>query len=474
VATLRDRLMQARPDLHAALERSWATAHNEWLPALGPSGDSYNSYPHLRNLEGYLERLVEEHDSLFGAGRTLLSPLETFAMLAAILFHDIGRARPGKDNHGAVSQRIISHDYASLGIPSQALAESLGRIARFHSLTPSECTTWLRRADVRTVAISSYGEVRERVCSALLLLLDHLDSASTRVVPVYVAPSDRVEAKGAFRRAIQSVDIDLRARMVKVVLSRDLERLASAAAALGRHGSDAVAVGKDRGPDDAGVRRTTARIDWQWLLGELGLDSSRRRGTLTRVARGHLRTRRPADSSWPPEVLVAILLGDATTNSKAVEPVRTVLSAVGVSIDAWLLEVNERLFNSKGCETYEPIFNRAYLKRVARAMWDLSVRVFAHGVFSYDTLAAQVGEPDRERVRRAVCRLSIACKNGGRPRNDRPPWKSSWHCPFWVGREQWRWNVTPRSDSRLGCDYVALSAVDGVIDRLQSPHGENE
>ena len=58
---LREQLRSQSPELNAALERSWEVAFDEWLPAVSPSKDSFNSYPHIRNLENYLTKLVVVH-----------------------------------------------------------------------------------------------------------------------------------------------------------------------------------------------------------------------------------------------------------------------------------------------------------------------------------------------------------------------------------------------------------------------------
>ena len=66
MASLRDQLRENQPELFEAFLRSWQIAQNEWLPALAPSSDSFNSYPHLRNLEGYLDHVAVEYDALHG------------------------------------------------------------------------------------------------------------------------------------------------------------------------------------------------------------------------------------------------------------------------------------------------------------------------------------------------------------------------------------------------------------------------
>jgi hypothetical protein len=203
MGTLRERLRAAAPELHSTLERSWHTAHEEWLPAIPLSKtDSFNSYPHLRNLEAYLEQIVAEYESLNGpSAPPLLSPFEMYVVLASILFHDIGRVADGDDvDHGCESQKIVTRDYASLGIPSKELAESIGRIVEFHTKTPEMAASCLS-SELSTVVVSPFGAIRERALAALLVLVDHMDSAFTRVPPQYVSD----HPAGSFRRATRGV-----------------------------------------------------------------------------------------------------------------------------------------------------------------------------------------------------------------------------------------------------------------------------
>jgi hypothetical protein len=584
-------------------------AREEWLAAIGPALDSFNSYPHLRNLESYLDRVMAEHEAASSPKAIpLLSPLEMYVMLAAILFHDIGRA-VGAGAHGEKSKRLVQEKYANLGIPSSGLAESLGRIVAFHDLSPGKCIENFRQGELRTVVVSPYGEIRERVCAALLLLVDHLDAAFTRVVPVYVRDPGTAGAVGAFRRAVQGVDVDLRSRMAVVVLSGDLringdDGPASRQRPALAYGQYTFAVNMDMlvdfpvtiasspqgwklvseerdwaqrvdavldlframaptgddlevtGVSDCGPALKTALESWGFaessvlprLLADLPPENPLFRvlnhcsppfeDCLWAVARGFLRAKRRSvrhdypravkllltsvkrarrqhppelrelvkslakqgvpeclppmlkdwilhhpearqyesdmSKGWLPQLLLAIIMGDTWANTEALVPIQNILTAVGVPIKAWLLEYDEHLYNRWGRETYEPIFNRDYLKRVAEAMWDLSVTVFAHDTFAYETLASQLRDPDAERVRRAVRRLSIVCTT--RPSHNRDTLEEAGQdrSPIWLGRDKWRWDVRPRSSSAAECDFVPLGKIEAILDSLQSPEGRDE
>ena len=96
---LRTRLQENNPELADALERSWKVAQEEWLPTIGLNRDSFNSYPHIRNLELHLERLLfSETEGTLVIEKIGLTSLELYLLLAGVLFHDIGRTK-GKDAH---------------------------------------------------------------------------------------------------------------------------------------------------------------------------------------------------------------------------------------------------------------------------------------------------------------------------------------------------------------------------------------
>jgi hypothetical protein len=526
------------PDMYTALERSWEIARQDWLPAIPPQQDSFNSYPHLRNLESYLEKIVDEYETLHGpSARPALTPIELYVMLSSILFHDIGRIRTS-GGHGKASKVLVKHGYAGLGIPSAELAKTIAPILEFHDLTPDQLEKALHGRELSTVTVSPYGEIRRRVCGSLLLLVDHLDGASTRVVPVYFRPSIRTQTVGAFRRAVRAVVVDLRSQMVKTVLSEYLEGKQKSPAPTsasnlaqfdfelnpGFPKGPAVPSGEadqairkiyevlskavpraGKGRDKAQhlllkkiqsqasalhsayekCEKARGRIFSQNGTGErnplfdtLKLRQEDPDNYLRLVALGVLRASRKTPkrdenppkkdtpAEWPRELLLAIIISDTWANMQALDAVKTPLSEVGMPVKAWVLEYNERLYNAKGEETFEPIFQKEYLKRIAKAMWELSTRVFAHSTFSYETLAAEMRGPDVERVRLAVKRLSII--SGARDRT------RELSRPFWVGQDRWKWDVKPGTGGAAPCVYAAISDLETDIDRQGAPTGGNE
>jgi hypothetical protein len=163
----------------------------------------------------------------------------------------------------------------------------------------------------------------------------------------------------------------------------------------------------------------------------------------------------------PRKLLLTTLLGDTWANRGAIAPIRKELSAIGLPIKEWMIEFDEHLYNFWGEETYEPVLHRDYLRRTARAMWNLSVRVFAHSTFSYETLAAQMREPDAAHVRLAVKRLAIICTDK----------KSVPSCPFEVGQDYWKWSVKSGSQCGRSCEYGGISEVEMKLEDVKAPGG---
>ena len=131
--TLRALLKAQHPELSEALERSWKIALEQWLPAISPSSSSFNSYPHLRNVEACLDGIVNAftpHSA--DASACFLNPLEIYVLLASILFHDIGRvgeeaAIKSKSplKHAVFSRQTIVSSFAQLGTNWQASSVTL-------------------------------------------------------------------------------------------------------------------------------------------------------------------------------------------------------------------------------------------------------------------------------------------------------------------------------------------------------------
>ena len=211
---MRKRLANEAPELHASLERSWQIALDQWLPAIATQQDSFNSYPHLRNLEAHLDQVVTEFEAIPPSVNGLrLRPVELYLILAAVLFHDFGRVQ--KDlPHPLASYEAIERDFASLGIPTAQLARVLANICLAHDPPPG----W-SNSQLYNLIVEPYGEIRQRPLAALLTLVDHMDGAHNRALPHYVKETARLDPIGRFRRMILGVHAEREAQIVRVVLS---------------------------------------------------------------------------------------------------------------------------------------------------------------------------------------------------------------------------------------------------------------
>jgi len=217
VKSLRDELAEVALPLAEALERSWVTALDEWLPALGVKNDSFNSYPHLRNVESQATSIVREFEYIHPQLTPMLQPVEVYLLLMGCLMHDIGRIFDD-NGHGSLSSELILKDYAVLGIPSRALAQSLASVCEYHTPMAGQTQQSLRWK-YRIVSFYPYGQARELLLATMVMLADVLDGAFTRVLPWYLkSPSNGLAVVGAFRNIVQAIHLDARCRMAVTVL----------------------------------------------------------------------------------------------------------------------------------------------------------------------------------------------------------------------------------------------------------------
>lgn len=507
MSTLRKRLEDLDPSLHGSLERSWKIALGEWLPAVPPQSDSFNSYPHIRNIETHLDQLFSACEPLPVSREAIrLRPVEIYVLLTSVLLHDFGRTRNGSD-HAKRSWETIQSRSAEIGIPSPELARVVANVCLAHDPPLG----W-PKSSLYDVVIEPYGEIRQRPLAALLTLTDHMDGAHTRVVPAYVKDVREFDTLGMFRSAVRGVHADCSAQAVKVVLA-DMAGNKDGRKTLGREAveySIFCADDKDKHAisrafqlqDDTLIEKwakqlksanrivkqtererkmagilVRAAVDiadhirehfsancnapsilWEWLTpidaacsliehqlrgngDAFGVpDDAKDRLGLANwlVVLGLFRAKLERPPSrvedrewWPLRSMLAALMGDVRANTVCLRDIRCDLATIGIPLAAWLIEHREHLYTFMGYETYEPIFDKAFLSRVADGMWDLSSSVFACERFTYDELASQVWETDVDKVRRAVRRISVITRN----RLRRPG------CPdlIWAGAHDWRW-----------------------------------
>lgn len=506
MGVLREKLGQDSPELYHALKRSWDIAWEEWLPALGTRGDSYNSFPHLRNLENYLDQVIQTLESASHSYFNVhLTPLETYMILAAVLFHDIGRIGGKENDHGKMSSQMICEHRAELGIPSGEIAHSLGKICHYHDVATKDRSEL--EGQLNDIVIDPYGTIRERLLASLLTLVDHLDSAFTRVLPTYLKNETELAPVGAFRRIIKGVYINHNSQMIRTVLGdpkKGKKRMPlpkySRFINWKRFESDFaiplttlyttpafsnirvqsgeplviidLATGSPPSPDiiehlsSALIEKLMQNVRLPREDSHLASAINRYWNRSTRASRAKVLERVVAKQqvfinkdcgSWHLQMLASMVMGNLRENVESLEQERTTLAAMGMPLHAWLIDYREHLYNYKGEETYEPIFHTDYLCSVANGMWRLSTEIFGSNTFSYNNLASTVREPDIERVKMAVRRIGIVTRDMCPQGIDQRTWRKG---AIWVGDSGWKWNVQ-KIDGR--CRFVSF---DGSDDRV--------
>src|ERR1035438_6783526 len=214
-ATLRERLREEDPSLWRALERSWDLARDHWLPAFAVSAGSHTGYPHFAHLEAHLNRL----DRVFGGpprgAGFRLTPTETYLMLAAILFHDIGKVSgPGKLAHGKEGEDFLRAHWADCGIPSRELGAVIAELAHCHDWKDDRDGGAKKRlGSLHSCAIDPYGRIRQRHLASELIVVEELDTSYLRALP-----ADFGDGLKAFRRLIRDIDLDAGGRVIRCVL----------------------------------------------------------------------------------------------------------------------------------------------------------------------------------------------------------------------------------------------------------------
>lgn len=495
MGTLRDELRQRIPQLHDALEQSWERAYDGWLASIPAKLDSFNSYPHLRNLENHLERIVSAHYAHYGDDfQPLLTPPELYVVLSSILFHDIGRA-VSVGRHGGASARIVKTRYADLGIPSQALADSIAKICRFHDLPPRYASAELH--ELATTSVDPYGSIRIRNLAALLTLLDHMDGTVRRAVPDEIRRLNETELVGAFRKVVRDVVVDLEGQFVKVVLGEVFAhpdphegqfaqyathldpgtpgpyahlqttvltadgkdpvlnaRLVASAEFVASQGTWK-RIGQSAGPRpvilDAAQINSLTNNGMITMAEARELQAQARSGTVNTASPDYQHLVIPDGSpSWPPWLLLGMILKDTRENAVAIHPITETLASMGLPVRAWLIEHNDRLYTPAGRQTHEPLLTTKQLEDTAMAMWHLSTTVFGESTFTFGTLSSALRDPDIRRVRRAVRRLGVLTDGS-----------------VWCDTTTWRWTRTTNGTG--ACRFLGIDPVLERIRKLGSP-----
>lgn len=95
--------------LYCAFERLTDIAKLEWLPSVNSNMGSYNSMPHLLNIENILSDILQNTP----CGKTFsINTIECYVLLCSIWLHDIDKGKgsdtgEGKRKHGKKSREMV-------------------------------------------------------------------------------------------------------------------------------------------------------------------------------------------------------------------------------------------------------------------------------------------------------------------------------------------------------------------------------
>ena len=201
--TMESELQRQDNELYMMYLRSMEIAELKWLPSIKPKKDSYNSYPHIRGVMGQIDRLLyEDEENTF-----VLNSSELYILLNAVLMHDIGKGKKGKD-HAYDSSEMVKAQWADLGLSTKKVSEIVGEICRFHS-----CKDVKDMDDLYdkyyTDQFIQMEPIRGRLLGALLFLADHMDDSFRRVVPWYLKKHSLLEVVGNYRSKITDVRFEI-------------------------------------------------------------------------------------------------------------------------------------------------------------------------------------------------------------------------------------------------------------------------
>ena len=239
--TMRKRLEELDSYLYAKFCECLNIAEVEWLPAIIPSSGSYNSFPHLLNVEIKVDELLNY--AKFNIEE--FTAAEIYILLSAIFLHDIGKTHDDSENHYEISAQMILNNWAKLRIESESFAQIISDIAYYHDCARSKkpgCNRECKycypkyKSDVNKDAtlpepnkvrstissfesIEHYGNIRTKTLAALLLLGDRLDGAKKRTTPEYVHTGSLVnDYKREIRQRISDNRVDINNQMICTVI----------------------------------------------------------------------------------------------------------------------------------------------------------------------------------------------------------------------------------------------------------------
>ncbi|MDR1753948.1 MAG: hypothetical protein LBR74_03460 [Eubacterium sp.] len=374
---MRERLCELDGYLFNKFEESLKIAQLEWLPAIAPSGGSYNSLPHVLNVEKKVGDILFEPKNI-AYHKLDLSAAELYILLCAIFLHDIGRIDDKTKDHAKQSKELILESWAQIRIASEAFARMIAVVAFYHDCKSGGicakeecegCPENNERRSIRSVDyIEHYGNIRVKMLASLLFLGDHLDGAKNRVEPKYISKPDPSKIKRDIRIKISDHITDIEKNMIYSAIDAD---------------------------NKEDFKKTIDNI----------IDKNKKNAAVK------IDINNPDNQ----EHYLKIIKG-VCRNNKDLGVIRNSLIQAGIPIKEWLIECDGHLYrvelaNNKHqiSEHFEPVLDADFLYKVLKSMLKLQQAVIMKEKHSYEQLLNLLKEPreNLSRVKTAVKRLQI-------------------------------------------------------------------
>jgi len=547
-----EKLKNADLSLYNSYEALKEIVINDYFPKMpvDQNFNSLNSFPHIKNLESYLDQLLGSYPDLFSPkSHVHLTPQELYIILSAIWLHDIGRIRENKqeerekkEKHGTHSKIIIEQNYVHLRIESLDQAKAIGKICEFHE--PSE-----DYKDELNTVLTDRGFIRVRELASLLVLIDNMDSTYLRLTPLFVTGKENhPDLVSSFREVLRGIRFDEKRKSVIVYLDNDfnnekkksdfsynpldwkvkyklnesfiniiiaqnsdiLEHVSyhpiddqiKLLKALKVNESDkkdldninlselidqiksklyTVLGNGNHELNQVGYDNLKPYLDYVKKYNEFAIDDTPQNnyrsiirlfhkdepnnpGTnvdqlITLLIHDIFKMIIDKGEKWPTIIKLSAILSSARIGANDLKKRCQLLQRIGLPVNSWLILFKDRLYNCYGNETFEPIFTKHYLIDVADCMWKLSTQIFGQSYFSYQTLASAMIEPDIDKIKMAVQRLSILSKDDTNNR-----------LLIWSDNTGWKWkglNENHKVDNSMINTFEELSSF--IKQEIDSP-----
>jgi|GEM_PF-4674324 len=439
--TLQEALKSASSDLYQSYQKSLTLAMEGWLPAIEAKNDSQNGYPHIKSVEKHLNAILFSDENR-DVHNFELSAIELYVLLTSVLLHDIGKQKENRETkdlgqkHSYFSYKIITDNWAELGIVSKQIADVIALISFFHDYESkkkleaiydknksSEVGDVIAKVtDVEKrlnnyIKIEHNGIVRAKALASLLFLSDHMDGSLSRTVPQFVM--DKPGIVGEFRNEVQSVYLDLKNKMICTSINARLladEKDGNA---------DAKFFSEKKYKKSLPVKKDLKEKRDVPVLDEEGDDHLIKLIDAKSSEEGHFQCK-----------IINTLIRDVKKNKFEIRMIRNSLYEIGMPVLDWFLECNGMLFKVekskkttiskkfkylKVVPTFEPILTVGFLKRIFRGMVEISGSSLGDNYYDYVALLNYAREPsyNMHKVKCAVNRLAILHNNFCRTSNDK-------------------------------------------------------